>query len=246
MKKYLLFIWLVTLASCKDGDENYPIEPAIKLLKTEFNEGTGTMKYDTLSITFSFTDGDGDIGLDSRIKAHTLAPFQFGFYYLKRTGERVSSDKISSGELALDDVIRFNDRKTPPYDTLPDTDYDCYYYGGDDFIENFPYCTRNENYYNIFVDFWYEDQNGAFVRFDWYNEYCITYNGRFQFEPGEHGPFILTMPNSKSGKLTYRITSAGFTSLFGDKKMKLRIYIKDRELHVSNVVETAPFYLRDI
>jgi len=54
------------------------------------------------------------------------------------------------------------------------------------------------------------------------------------------------MQNEQKGELTYRLATVGFTPLFGDKKMKLKIYINDRALHSSNVIETAPFFLNDI
>lgn len=37
--------------------------------------------------------------------------------------------------------------------------------------------------------------------------------------------------------------SIGFVPLFGDKKIKLKVTIKDRALNVSNTIETPPFQL---
>ena len=38
----------------------------------------------------------------------------------------------------------------------------------------------------------------------------------------------------------------GFVHLFQDKKMKLKIYIQDRALNRSNILETPEFYLSEI
>ena len=54
-----LVFMLTILSSCTD-DETYPITPEIKFKSLE--KFTNTSQLDSLVLTFSFTDGDGDIG----------------------------------------------------------------------------------------------------------------------------------------------------------------------------------------
>lgn len=99
------------------------------------------------------------------------------------------------------------------------------------------YYTPNPNHYNIEVDFLVKDPSapGGFTEFDWREQYCTTYDGRFPvFADGE---------NSVDGTLRYSMTSFSFTTIFSIKTLKLRVSIKDRALNRSNVVETSEFTL---
>ena len=67
LTKYILFLILAMalIQSCKPEDE-YPIEPTISFKEFYFTDTVligNTVKRGTL--TFSFTDGDGDIGFDT-------------------------------------------------------------------------------------------------------------------------------------------------------------------------------------
>ena len=250
VRKYLsaafVFLPIVFSFSCSDDVENYPVEPNIKSAKVAFGDSGEPSDYDTLSVTISFTDGDGDLGLD--YPSDTLSPYHPLWVFLKTTGEAVPSDDLFTGKVAIEELIRLSDRQTPPYDTLPDRSEGCYdlSYRVRGLYNDPPYSRPNENHYNILIDFLFEDPNGNFVEFDFYKEYCTTFNGIFSGRSGQDGPFLLKMDGKNKGQLTYRMISLGFVPLFGDKKMKLRLYIKDRALHNSNAIETAPFFLTDI
>ena len=99
------------------------------------------------------------------------------------------------------------------------------------------YYTPNPDHYNIEVDFLVKDPSapGGFKEFDWREEYCTTFDGRF--------PVISDKQSSIDGILRYSMTSLGFKSVFSIKTLKLRITIKDRQLHASNVIETPEFTL---
>lgn len=63
----ILIIGSFILQGCTEPP-NYPDEPRIEFLrvnKTQIRQGSATAASDTLIITFSFTDGDGDLGSDS-------------------------------------------------------------------------------------------------------------------------------------------------------------------------------------
>jgi hypothetical protein len=217
------------------------------LRNVSFKEGStiSSSPYpDSLIVTFTFTDGDSDFGFNRDNEAHYLPPYHFANFFLKNTGEPVTSDKIVNYEIGADEVIRYSDRQYPPYDTLPEmNDGACYYYFQMEPTGSHIYFTLNEDHYNIFVDFFYEDVNGGFIEYDWFKQFCVSFNGRVSDRAGDDGPFTITMANSKRGELTYRMSSHGFKAIFGDKRIKLRIYIKDLALHNSNVIETEPFLL---
>lgn len=99
------------------------------------------------------------------------------------------------------------------------------------------YYTPNPAHYNIEVDFLVKDPSapGGFREFDWREEYCTTFDGRF--------PVFSDKQSSIDGTLRYSMTSLGFTSVFSIKTLKLRVSIKDRALHTSNVIETPEFRL---
>jgi hypothetical protein len=106
------------------------------------------------------------------------------------------------------------------------------------------YLRSNPDHYNIEVDFLVkEDPNNPdpdkrFTEYDWRKERCSTFDGRF--------PFLSETNSALDGSLKYTMESRGFKILFGGKTMKLRIQIKDRALHRSNVIETPEFTLEGI
>ncbi|MEO5603589.1 MAG: hypothetical protein ABIR06_21895 [Cyclobacteriaceae bacterium] len=115
-------------------------------------------------------------------------------------------------------------------DSLVDENKDEYYQ-----IQDMLYFTPNQNHYNIEVDFLVKDPSapGGFREFDWREEFCTTFDGRF--------PVFSDKLSSIEGTLRYSMTSLGFTSLFSIKTLKLRITIKDRALNSSNTIETPEF-----
>lgn len=103
------------------------------------------------------------------------------------------------------------------------------------------YSVNNPNHYNIEIDFLIkEDPNNPdpakrFVEYDWWQERCSTFDGRF--------PILSETNTALDGSLKYNMESRGFKILFGGKTMKLRVQVKDRALHKSNVVESPEFTL---
>jgi hypothetical protein len=124
---------------------------------------------------------------------------------------------------ALDPLVKIVDtlHTTPAYYQIRDT----------------LYFTPNPNHYNIEVDFFIKDATaeGGFREFDWREEFCTTFDGRF--------PVFSDKGSSIDGTLRYSMTSLGFTSLFSIQTLKLRVSIKDRARNTSNVIETPEFRL---
>lgn len=99
------------------------------------------------------------------------------------------------------------------------------------------YYTPNPDHYNIEVDFLVKDPSapGGYTEFDWREEFCTTFDGRF--------PALSDGGSSVDGTLRYSMTSFGFTTIFSIKTLKLRVSIKDRARNRSNVIETPEFTL---
>lgn len=100
------------------------------------------------------------------------------------------------------------------------------------------YIAPNPNYFNITVDFLYSSDGENFLVYDW-GECISTYDGRF--------PVLSDKKDSPlEGTLKYSLKSFGFENLFSTKILKLRIQIKDKALHSSNIIETPKFTLAKI
>ena len=85
------------LLGCDEKEETYPPEPVISFTSVEFFDPPDPTRTDSLIVTFSFTDGDSDFGLDDQ---HVSPPFNQYFFVHKSTGELISSDKLVNNEIS--------------------------------------------------------------------------------------------------------------------------------------------------
>ncbi len=220
---YSVLVILITIISwgCRDVPE-YSNVPFIDYNNVFFKKGEIT---DSLTISIEFKDGDGNLGLDPDFD--TRDPYNAIWYYLKNDGE----------------LLKYADRNTPPYDTLPPYEfpYNCTNYSVEE-PDTF-YISQNINHYNMFVDF-YVKKNGEFTFFDWETwnpPNCgENYNGRFPIlnETGQERPL--------EGTLKYSMTGVAFEVIFKNDTLKLEIQIQDRALNKSNIIQTEEFVLKDI
>jgi hypothetical protein len=102
-------------------------------------------------------------------------------------------------------------------------------------VQDTLYVKPNPNHYNIEVDFFVKVSQNEFQEFDWREEFCTTFDGRFGI--------LSDNPRAMDGTLSYSMTSVGFKELFGGKTIKLRIKIRDQALNESNEVETREFQI---
>ncbi len=101
----------------------------------------------------------------------------------------------------------------------------------------------NPNHYNIEIKFWLFNGSGDFVEYDWFKEYCITYDGRFPTSLDA----IPTYANRPiEGTIRYAMPGTSFLAIFGVTQMKISARIRDRALNVSNTVYTQVFDLNKI
>lgn len=226
MKEVVQYVGLAIMLmfitwGCRDLP-TYPNTPSIEYDQVYFKKGELT---DSLFVSVSFKDGDGDLGLNP--DSDTDKPYNAINYTHKTNGERLT----------------YADRNTPPYDTIPPYEfpYYCTTYSVEE-ADTF-YISQNPNHFNIFVDF-YVKKNGQWNLYDWITanppQCGETYNGRFPIlnRSGQTRPL--------EGSLKYGITGAGFEVIFKRDTLKLEITIQDRALNKSNTVETSEFVLKDI
>jgi hypothetical protein len=247
----LIGLFMLT-GSCDDHNEVFSAEPKIEVEEIVFHDMELYSLGDYLIIRFNVTDGDEDFGLDNSTP-HLEFPYQPSYYYDKSNGTLVPSDKLTRGEVELESLIIYEDRFNPPYDTIPEThcSYDRYYLNDFDYVDL--YSRLNENYKNLFVEFLHQNPDGSYSAFDFYEEYCETFDTRIpsfnswpQHQKMVTGPFEVIRQTSKKAQITYTMISGGFRAIFGSKKMKLRFYVKDRALNASNIIETKEFLLDEI
>jgi hypothetical protein len=117
-------------------------------------------------------------------------------------------------------------------DTLNDQTGNDYY-----LIEEALYYKSNVYHNNIEVKFWVLE-NGIYKEFDWYEKFCISFNGRFPVLGDEERPL--------EGTIRYAMANPGFISLFSVKTIRISVRIRDRALHTSKEIFTPPFTLSSI
>jgi hypothetical protein len=106
-------------------------------------------------------------------------------------------------------------------------------------IEDEALLYRANAYHNNIEVKYFVFENGSFVEFDWFEEFCISFNGRF--------PVLSNQTKSPlEGTIRYAMANSGFLALFSVKTLKLEIKIRDRSLNESQTIETPSFTLDGI
>jgi hypothetical protein len=231
----LFAVVLAGSGACFNPPE-FPVTPQIEFESIRYKEvGTGSdAKFDSLILTLSFKDGDGDLGLaaDEIGCISDSICYNNKFYFIKKSNGR---------------PVTYKDKRTDPlYNYLPlwDKPYNCtnWEIRTTNNVRDTLYFELNPDHYNIEVDFLVKNGDGSFTEFDWRNEFDFPncsqgFDGRFPilFKDKPGAPL--------EGKIRYGMVSTGFKFLFSVKTLKLRVQIKDRALHKSNIIETPEFIL---
>lgn len=110
-------------------------------------------------------------------------------------------------------------------------------------IEDTLYFTSNENFFNVILEFEQSENNTTWTVFDWREIFCENFYGRIPPIQGgkskiESGPFIIKKKNRWEGTIEYNMLSTAFIHLFANKSLRLKVKIKDRQLHDSNTITT--------
>ena len=243
MKKLFFLITSLILYSCIE-DNNVSTVPSISYENLIFKKSINSFNQDSLILTISFVDGDGNLGLSNNENNYPYHPYNA---IIDRDFNWVT--------------IGSTDVNPPLYVYEPNGVY--YLYNNEDNRPTFNcdnyiidtvnsttqldtfYIQKNENNKNIFIEF-YKKENDEFKLIDWKRifdeEYgCgIDFNSRFP-------PLNISNSNQLlSGKLRYGMVSYGFDMILKNDIFKLKIYIKDRELNTSNIIETPEVTLEEI
>lgn len=276
------FALIILLFGCENDEPNYPAQPFIEFKALEFKDLPKGP--DSLILTFKFRDGDKDLGLDPTDRSYpfhrrnyyltssgTISPVNDylldvvtggklvtpntrlipGYEYLPPNEYPFSCTHYvwTTFNLTNLDIIDENDNAYS-VEEITDFNLNLHYYK----VTGTFYSTENQNYNNLYVDFFTEETNGEFKEFNWVTDISppgcgIDFHERFPKPSGSYtqaGPFKIKMKNKYEGEITYNMASHGFTYLFTDKRLMLRIRVRDHALNESNIIETSPFTLEEL
>jgi hypothetical protein len=248
----LIFTLFLGMGSCFDPPEFSNI-PSITFEDVRVQEVPGATNPDSLIVTISFRDGDGNIGIDG---SENSPPFHERWYFLQNPSPTCEGIPAPCTKIHFVDQGNLNNyvtyklrRQGAPYDTLPAfvRPFDCLNYRVLKNENNTPidtvYTQLNPRYNNFFVEVWVK--NGAdFQKYD-FNQApypdCEIYglDGRLPILAKDRD-VSLKLP--LEGVITYKVTSASFGQLIG-KTLKLWVWIMDRDGNISRKVESKEFVL---
>jgi len=249
---FLMLVWIV--GACLKQPEN-SIIPQIQLLSVDFKHVFPTAA-DTLILKVKFTDGDGDLGIngdDSVLYQSATDEFvdiNTPFYFVYDTIKQIIvNPPTHSNNLSLLPGYQYVNYAAKrlihkhPFDTLPALTCKDWEYRASP--ADTLYIKQNPNNFNIFVDVYTKNPDGTYTYFDpnnlvTFGSLCVTnlFNGRFPVLSSDLGK-----KSSLDGTITYKIESAALYLRFHSQTLKLKIYILDRALHKSNMVESDDFVI---
>jgi hypothetical protein len=235
--------------SCVKQPE-YSIIPHIDLIDITFRKGNLTATPatpDTLIFRFKFTDGDGDLGVNSfdSSSMNFYNPWYF-VYNPTNFNIEVGADYTvppPSGYV----FINYKARKLQQFDTLPGINCTNWQTIKDTQgkVTDTIYMQQNLKAYNMDLEVYQKNNSGTYDKFD-----PATY---FHFPGCNPNLFRGTFPdlsNDRSspldGVITFKLQSYGLSFIFGASTLKMDITIRDRALHSSNTIEKTDFTLLQI
>ena len=214
------------------------------LEKLEYVKSSNNINQDSINLTISFTDGDGDLGLSNNDVNFPYNPYnaiidqEFNWVTL---GSSTVTPPLYVYEPNGTYYSFSNNDNRPSYNC---EDYIIDTVSSTSKLDTF-FIQKNDFNKNIFIEF-LKKENNDFIVIDWKRifdeEYgCgIDFNSRFP---------PLNISNSSqllSGKLRYGMVSYGFEMILKNDIFKLRVHIIDRELNKSNIIETPEVTLEEI
>jgi len=243
MRKLFFYILTFIIIGC-DNNNDISEVPFISHENISFKKSQDNIIQDSLILTINFTDGDGDLGLSNEEIYYPYHP------YNAIIDENLNWITIGSKEITPPLYVYEPNGLLSLYsneDNRPS--FNCENYIIDTIsssteLDTF-YIQKNENNKNIYVEF-YKKVGNDFELIDWKKifdeEYgCgIDFNSRFP---------PLNIGNSSqllNGKLRYGMVSYGFDMVLKNDIFKLKVYIKDRALNQSNIIETPEVTLEEI
>ena len=240
MKKFIYIIILVFFNNCISKEEFSNI-PSISFDKLEYVKSETNLNQDSLILTISFTDGNGDLGLSNDDILYPYNPYN-----------AVIDENLNWVTLGSNSVVPplYIYKPNGSYELLSNDDsrptFNCQDYIVDTVFQTNKldtfYIQKNENNKNIFVDF-YKKNTEKYELIDWTRifdkEFACGLDFNSRFPPLN----ISSNDQSISGQLKYSMVSYGFETVLNNETFKLKIRIKDKSLNDSNIIETSDLTL---
>ncbi len=235
---------VILVAGCFDPPE-FENEPTIAFEGLVFKEVEQAS--DSLILSFTFQDGDGDIGLEAN---ESFPPYHaFNVVIDSRDSLITFSDTTAVAPFFLVEPFVGGQRLGLFTETDQRPSYNCedYFILEDNseppnVVDTF-YVAPNPFNKNIVIDF-FRKVNGEYVLMN--DQLSASpncpedFDGRIPiFDRGNVGRAL-------SGTINYSLLSQGWPLLFLSDTIMMRFFIYDRALNRSNVVETPDFVLADI
>lgn len=203
LAKGVVFIFLVgMLGSCFNPPE-FPLKPEIEFESLVFKKVGGFADPDSLILTISFNDGDGDLGLDPENPQYSSYPFHPINYYLAKDGDttKVATEKrysnlpqlikIDAGQSGK--LVTVRTRNDPQYSFLPA--YSCSDYNYDSVYVSAESKSIIDNSYNIVDSLTSNQFPTVYVLLDTFyyeynpNHYNISVDFEIKNSNGTYTPF---------------------------------------------------------
>ncbi len=242
-----LILLLVTIINCKEDEPIYPIEPYVEFRDLEVKR---VENIDSVILQVYARDGDFDLGLNFE---DIDSPYHKNWYYDKLESKLIPGAFKAEG-LDINSLLKFSDRQTPSFDTLPEfiDPYACINYEvlQDNFSEviDTVYYQENKFHYNWIFDFQVKQEDGSWLTFDFHKEYpfpncAFGYYGRFKIQNdiGGGSPFLIQRISDYEMNMKFLIGSPFMSILFRNKTIRFQLYIYDRALNQSNIVHSSEF-----
>ncbi|ERM84652.1 hypothetical protein P872_24865 [Rhodonellum psychrophilum GCM71 = DSM 17998] len=210
-------LFLILLGSCISPPDNFPSVPEVAFKGMEF---VSTNSSDSLIVSITFKDAEGDLGLNA---TDVDPPFNALEFKRDNTGALILYGKRPS------EAPQFNPIDWAVNPTVNNI-----------VVRDTVWVEQNQNHNNIFVKFFIK-RNGVFSEFRWENPpFYTTFNGRF--------PRILNNNNTQAveGTIRYSMLSFGWQSLFRNDTIRIDVQIQDRALNKSNIVSSPEVTLSQI
>ncbi len=248
----LILMWVV--GACLKPPEN-SIIPQIQIQNVVFKKGNLNAHIDdSLTITLTFKDGDGDLGINTDETAIYTSPtdstdINTPYYFVYDSAANSIWYYTHSGSIVLPKGYHYvnyashRNIHTPPFDTLPST-LTCKYWEIPQSRPDTLYRQTNPYNSNFFMDFYTKNQDGSYTYFDLNSDSyaisgCLVTINRFPILSSDLGK-----KSPLDGTITYKYTSVAIYLLFHNQTLKVKIYIMDRAFHKSNISESEDFVVK--
>ena len=237
LKNVILLTLIGVIFTCCYRPPEFPNDPEIGFENIAFIPGEIGVTQDTLILTFSFQDGNGDIGLDGDENTYP--------YHLFETIVDSNDDTVTLSAqnlVAPYFSIVQNGPRTFFSDVDPRVPYDC------EFYEIFNQkdtvlIAKNRFHNNIFLEFLLK-RGENYTPFQFDNVLSIEncggfFDGRFPI----FDQINLVQGKPLAGSMEYVMADFGFQLAMRNETFKIRVTIVDRDLNESNSIETPDFNL---